>query len=65
MTDPTMNGALRRSRLSHHLDDLVSGLALGADEILGLVRVHVLPGANANGEKAPSRSATVRYLSRG
>jgi hypothetical protein len=34
MTDPTMNGALRRSRLSHHLDDLVSGLALGADEIL-------------------------------
>ena len=42
VADPTMNGAVGRARLGRHTDDLIAGLALGADEILGMVRVHVL-----------------------
>jgi hypothetical protein len=54
MADPTMNGSMRRSRLSRHADNLVAGLALRAGEILGIVRVHVLPGAQR--QKGPSHS---------
>jgi hypothetical protein len=40
-----------RARLGRHTDDLVAGLALGAGEILRMVRVHVL---NAKGKMAPA-----------
>ena len=45
MAHLALQGRVGRARLGRYPDDLVVGLAVWADEILGMVRVHVLSGA--------------------
>jgi hypothetical protein len=58
----TAGGTMGRAKLGRHTDDLVAGLALGAGEILRMVRVHVL---NAKGRMAPAIDDRGQLIGRG
>jgi|SRR6516162_1482170 hypothetical protein len=56
MTDLALQGWVRLAEFRRNTDDLIAGLALGADEILGTIGVHVLPVAQR--QKGSSQAAT-------